>query len=136
MIIKTRTNIYQTSYHLVFVTKYRKEIFDTSEKQTFLKDIFQTIAQEHEITILTQEVMPDHVHLLVSFPPKYSISDVVKKLKGASARHWFIQYPESKELLWKGHLWHSSYFVNTIGNVSTNIVSDYLKNQKNQPPQS
>lgn len=74
--------------------------------------------------------MPDHVHLLVSFPPKYSISDVVKKLKGASARHWFIQYPESKKLLWKGHLWHSSYFVSTTGNVSTNIVSDYIKNQK------
>lgn len=136
MIIKTRTNVYQTSYHLVFVTKYRQSIFNTFDEQTFLKNIFQTIAQEHETIILTQEVMPDHVHLMVSFPPKYSISDVVKKLKGASARHWFIQYPESKKLLWKGHLWHSSYFVSTTGNVSTNIVSDYIKNQKNQPPQS
>ena len=133
MIIETRTNVYQTSYHLVFVTKYRRNIFNSSKEQQDIKELFKKVAQDHEITILTQEVMPDHIQLSVSFPPKYSISQVVKKLKGASARHWFMLHPESKDLLWKGHLWHGSYFVNTTGNVSTNIINDYIKNQKDQP---
>ena len=136
MIIETRTNVYQTSYHLVFVTKYRENIFNSLGEQQDIKELFEKVAQDHEITILTQEVMPDHVRLLVSFPPKYSISQVVKKLKGVSARHWFILYPKSKDLLWKGHLWNGSYFVSTTGNVSTDIINDYIKNQKDQPPTS
>ena len=134
MIIETRTNVYQTRYHLVFTTKYRQRMFDTVAKQDFLKDLFEQIAEDHEVIVLSQEVMPDYVRLCVSFPPKYSISDVVKKLKGASARHWFIEHPESKDLLWKGHLWHGSYFVSTEGDVSENVIQDYIEAQKDEPP--
>ena len=134
MVVQTQTNVYQTSYHLVFVTKYRKPIFTTDDKQQILKELFYTTAEENEIVIQTSEVVADHVHLLVSFPPKYSISTIVKKLKGVSARRWFQQFPETKHQLWNGHLWHRSYFVGTTGNVSANIVSEYIKQQKNQPP--
>lgn len=134
MVIKTRTNVYQTTYHLVFVTKYRQSIFTTKEQKNALKIYFQQIANNHEIHIITQEIKSDYAHLLVSFPPHYSISQVVKKLKGSSARYWFMNYPETKSKLWKGHLWSSSYFVGTIGNVSTNMISDYIKNQHNKVP--
>lgn len=136
MIVKTRTNVYQTTYHLVFVTKYRQTIFETKEQQDALKTYFQQIADKQSIQILAQEVMPDHAHLLVSFPPHYSISQMVKKLKGSSARYWFMAYPETKQKLWKGHLWSPSYFAGTTGNVSISIVSNYIKNQHNQPPKS
>lgn len=136
MVTKTRTSVYQTSYHLVFVTKYRKDVFTNEMYQKSLKNLFYEIAKENEISIQTMEVMSEHVHLLISFPPKYSISVVVKKLKGVSARRWFQLFPETKDQLWNGHLWHGSYFVSTTGKVSSNIVSDYIKNQKNQPPSS
>lgn len=136
MIIKTRTNVYQTSYHLIFVSNYRQNVFETAKRQEDLKSFFEKVADKQEIEILSQKVMQDHVRLLVSFPPHYSISDVVKKLKGSAARYWFLKYPETKQKLWKGHLWAPSYFVGTTGNISTNIVSEYIKNQKDQPPKS
>lgn len=134
MVIRTRTNVYQTSYHLAFVTKYKTPIFTTKLYQQTLKELLYTAAKENEINIQTLDIAENHVHLSVSFPPKYSISTVVKKLKGVSARRWFQLYPETKDKLWKGHLWHGTYFAGTTGNVSSENISDYIERQKDQPP--
>ncbi|MBZ4026045.1 IS200/IS605 family transposase, partial [Ligilactobacillus salivarius] len=69
----------------VFVTKYRRKIFDTQEKVNTMKAILQRQATISEVTISQLEVMPDHVHMLISFKPKYAPSNIVKNLKGASA---------------------------------------------------
>ena len=118
MVVKTQTNVYETHYHFVFVTKYRQDIFTTKEKQEAMKGIMQKVADEQDFVIENMEVADDHVHLMVTFKPKYAISDIVKKLKGTSARRWFISYPETKEKLWGGHLWTPSYYAGTLGNVS------------------
>ena len=129
MVVKTQTNVYETHYHFVFVTKYRQDIFTTKEKQEAMKGIMQKVADEQDFVIENMEVADDHVHLMVTFKPKYAISEIVKKLKGTSARRWFISYPETKEKLWGGHLWTPSYYAGTLGNVSKEIVYQYINEQ-------
>ena len=98
MIIHEEGYVYNFNFHLVFVTKYRRKIFDTQEKVNTMKAILQRQATISEVTVSQLEVMPDHVHMLISFKPKYAPSNIVKNLKGASARIWFKQYPETKQL--------------------------------------
>lgn len=129
MYTKTRTNVYRTTYHLVWVTKYRKPIFTTPKRRKAMKILLHQIAENNEITILEGEIVDDHVHLVVSFPPNKSISSVMKALKGASAREWFQQFPDTKKELWKGSLWSRSYFVSTVGDVSKEIVMQYVQDQ-------
>ena len=129
MYTKTRTNLYRTTYHLVWVTKYRKVIFTTLNRREAMMEMLSLIAENNDITILESEVMEDHIHLVVSFPPNKSISTVMKALKGASAREWFQQFPETKKELWKGSLWSGNYFVSTVGNVSKKVVMQYVQDQ-------
>lgn len=129
MLVKKRTSVTDFNFHLVLVTKYRKEIFTTREKHDAMIAILKKIAENKEVAISHIEVMPDHVHLTISFPPKLAPSDVVKSLKGTSAREWFKQFPDTKKLLWGGHLWTGSFFMSTVGNVSKEIVAEYIENQ-------
>ena len=129
MIVKTRTNVYDFNFHLVWVTKYRKEIFTTIEKQNAMQDILTHICDEYDIVIQSLQVMPDHIHMLISFNPKHAASSIVKTLKGKSARLWFKAYPETKAMLWGGHLWTPSYFMATVGNMSKETVKEYIENQ-------
>ena len=94
-----------------------------------MMEMLNLIAENNDITILESEVMEDHIHLVVSFPPNKSISTVMKALKGASAREWFQQFPETKKELWKGSLWSGNYFVSTAGNVSKEVVMQYVQDQ-------
>ena len=129
MLIHARTSVTDLNYHLVFVTKYRKVVFTTDEKRKILKDILQSIADYKGVTIQSMEIMDDHVHLSLNFPPKFAASDVVKSFKGASAREWFKTFPDDRKKLWKGHLWSNTYFLSTVGNVSKDIVKQYIENQ-------
>lgn len=129
MLICARTSVTDLNYHLVFVTKYRKVVFTTDEKRKILKDILQSIADYKGVTIQSMEIMDDHVHLLLNFPPKFAASDVVKSFKGASTREWFKAFPDDRKKLWKGHLWSNTYFLSTVGNVSKDIVKQYIENQ-------
>ena len=107
MVIKTQISVYDTHYHFVFVTKYRKEVFTTVDKRKHMISMMKDTVQTHDFDIEQIEVVDDHIHLMVSFKPKYSITEIMKKLKGSSARKWFVNYPETKQELWGvtyGHL--------------------------------
>ena len=132
--IETRTAVYDFHFHLVFVTKYRKPIFDTNEKQEELKRLMSSFAEKNGSTIESVEVIPDHVHLVLSFPPKFAPSSIVKSFKGAAAREWFKLHPEDKQKLYKGHLWSPSFFMRTVGVVSRETVMEYVKNQHTKEP--
>ena len=132
--IETRTCIYDFHFHLVFVTKYRKSIFDTNEKQEELKTLLSSFAEKNGSVIEDVEVMPDHVHLVLSFPPKFAPSSIVKSFKGAAAREWFKLHPEDKQKLYKGHLWAPSFFIQTVGTVSQEAVVEYVENQRTKEP--
>lgn len=95
-----------------------------------MKKIIFDIAEISDIEIKEIEVMPDHIHLLVSFKPKYSITDVVKNIKGYTARIFFDNHPEIKDNeLWCGKLWSASYYVGTVGNMSKETIQQYIQNQ-------
>ena len=129
MLVKERTSVYDFSFHLVFVTKYRKEIFTTEKMRSEMKNILLDIAKNNNVEVNSLEVTPDSVHMLISFKPKYAASSIVKALKGASARAWFKQYPATKKLLWKGHLWSPSFFMSTVGDTPEKTIKDYVENQ-------
>ncbi len=83
-------------FHLVWVTKYRHEAFTTPKLVAEMTDILTKIARLNGVTIEKMEVMPDHIHLLLSFKPKYAPTNVVKAFKGGSARLFFERHPEIK----------------------------------------
>lgn len=132
--IETRIAVYDFHFHLVFVTKYRKSIFDTNEKQEELKTLMFSFAEKNGSTIESIEVMPDYVHLTLSFPPKFAPSSIVKSFKGAAAREWFKLHPEDKQKLYKGHLWSPSFFMRTVGVVSRETVMKYVEHQLTKEP--
>jgi len=94
-----------------------------------MKNILISIAYRHSVDIQEIEVLPDHIHMLISFPPKFSASHIVKTLKGGSARQWFTKHPNTRKKLWKGHLWSPSFFMSTLGDMSKDVVEKYIQNQ-------
>lgn len=129
MLIHARTSVTNMNYYLVFVTKYRKPIFTTFELKTKMKSILNSIANYKGVTIQSIDIMDDHVHLIITFPPKFSASDIVKSFKGSSAREWFKTFPNDRKRLWKGHLWSNTFFMSTIGNVDKDTIKKYIKTQ-------
>lgn len=128
-LIHARTCVYNVHYHLVWSTKYRRKVL-TDEVEAFLKDVFTAVAADKGFTIDTMEVMPDHVHLFVSAHPQVAPSYMVKMLKGISGRKILMQFSDIKKKLWKGHLWNSSFYLETVGSVSEDAIRKYIESQK------
>ncbi|WP_203663837.1 IS200/IS605 family transposase [Lacticaseibacillus sp. 53-4] len=130
--IHERGYVYNFHYHLVWVTKYRCAVFTTPQLVAEMLEILTSAASDNDINVEQAEVMADHVHLLLSFKPRYAPANVVKILKGASARTWFVAHPETKKLLWDGHLWSPSYYMGTLGDMSKETVANYIQNQRTE----
>lgn len=125
-----RGYVYNTNYHLIWVTKYRRQCFTTPELVEEMKSILNHVAELSDVNVQEMEVMPDHIHILCSFKPKYSITDIIKNLKGSSARLFLANHPEiRKNQFWGNRIWSNSYYVGTVGNVSKETVKQYILNQ-------
>lgn len=132
--IKGRSYVYDLHYHLVWVTKYREKAFNSDEIINALKNKLLEIADENEITIEAMEIMPNHVHLLVSAKPKMSVTIMVKKLKGITGKWLFRAFPrEMKQHFWHGHIWSHSYYVGSVGQTTESIIRRYIETQKERP---
>lgn len=133
--VYTRRYIYNFHYHLIWVTKYRHKIFVTDQLSEEMKQILSSIAKDNNIVIEKMEVMPDHVHVLISFPPSKAPASVIKALKGRSAYIFLKRHPEIKQSqYWGGHLWSPSYYMSTLGNMSKEVVEKYINDQKYHDP--
>lgn len=128
-ITHARTCVYNVNYHIVWSVKYRHSVLEGGVDE-YLKQVLQEIADEKDFIIHTMEVMPDHVHVFASGHPKISPSYMVKMLKGISGRKLFLKYPEIKKKLWKGHLWNSSFYLETVDSISQETIKKYIENQK------
>lgn len=125
-----RSYVYNFHYHLIWVTKYKKPVFTTPVLIDEMKTILKDLSAVNEILIEEMEVMPDHIHLLISFKPKHAPSSIVKYLKGHSAKLFFQNHPEIRDSsFWGGHLWSHSYYMSTLGNMSQEVVEKYIRNQ-------
>ena len=124
--------VYDTRYHLVWTPKYRKWIL-RGDLQKFVEKIFEEIATANDFEIEAMEIAKEHVHIFLGFPPRYSISQVVQRFKGRSARRIFQIYPEVKKELWGGEFWEDGYFVRTVGDkVTKDIIKKYIKYHKHK----
>ena len=122
--------VYDCRYHLVWVTKYRFRIID-KEIEVVLKWIIKEICDWKRIDILEGAVKEEHVHLYLQIPPKYSISDVMKWIKGKSAERLFKRFPRLEKQYWGRHLWARGYFVSTVG-IADNIIREYIQKQREE----
>ena len=129
---RTKHAVYDLKYHLVWIPKYRKQIFN-AEIAEYLKEIFRHIAEEYGFSIDTMEVMEDHVHIFTEAPPKYSPAQVVQIMKSISAREVFKKFPKLRKYLWAGELWNDGYFVRSVGDkVTADIIRRYIEYQAHE----
>jgi len=123
---KGNSCVYNINYHIVFCPKYRKQVLNESIKED-LQLIFKSVISSNDWKLLELEVMPDHIHLFVSAHPKQSPLEIVKKLKGISARLIFKKYPKfQKKEFWGKHLWSGGYYVGTAGIVTAESIQKYI----------
>jgi putative transposase len=127
--ISARGCVYNANYHFVWSTKYRRKVL-IDKIADDLKELHEKIAKDKGVTLVTQEVMPDHVHLFITMHPKFSPADIVKIFKGITAKKLFEMHPELKRKLWNGHLWNPSYYVGTCGDTTKEIIQKYIEMQK------
>lgn len=120
--------LFMMHVHLVFVTKYRRKVF-TAETLDAARQIFSDVCTDFEATLVEFEGEKDHVHLLVEYPPKVSVSKLVNSLKGVSSRHLRNRYSSMTKNYYKGILWSPSYFAGSCGGAPLDIIKQYIEKQ-------
>jgi putative transposase len=125
---KTSHTTYDCKYHVVWITKYRKKVL-TGIMAERVRELVRGICKEHEVEILKGHVSKDHVHLFVSVPPHLAISKLVQYLKGKSSYKLLSENRDLSKAFWGRHLWGRGYFVATSGNVTDEVIIEYIQNQ-------
>jgi len=123
----TRHVKYLCNYHFVWIPKCRRDLL-VGDVAEYIKEVLKLIAKELDCETIALEVMPDHIHLFVNCPPRYSPSYLANYFKGKSARLVLKKFPELRKYT-KGKLWTRSYFVSTAGNVSSETIRKYIEEQ-------
>ena len=124
-----RICVFALHVHLVFVTKFRRRVF-TKEILGHTREIFNSVCRDFQAELVGFEGEKDHVHLLVNYPPKVSVSKLVNSLKGVSARLLRKKgYPILVKYLWSGSLWSPSYFAGSCGGSPISIIRQYIEEQ-------
>ena len=119
---------WECKYHIVFIPKYRrKAIFGQIRHE--LGDVFHRLAEQKECTIEEGHLMPDHVHIMISIPPKYAVSQVIGFIKGKSAIHIARTYAGRKRNYVGQHFWARGYFVSTVGR-DEKVIREYIRRQE------
>ncbi len=125
---RTSHAVYETSYHLVWCPKYRKKIFEDEGIKERAEQLIREVSEEYGFEVIELELAREHVHLLISFPPKRSIGDVVRIIKSVTARELFREFPSLKKRLWAGELWEDGYFARTVGDRMTReVIEKYIE---------
>ena len=125
-----RGYVYSIQYHIVWCVKCRHKIL-TPKIEKRLYEILNKIAEDNNFQILECNGDLDHIHLLINCSPQHYIPDMIKALKGVSARLLMKEYEEElKKKLWGGHLWNPSYFVATVSENTEEQIRKYIQNQK------
>ena len=125
--------VYKNNVHLVFVTKYRRNVF-TQELLLRVKELFIETCKQMDVELIEFGGEDDHIHILVNAPPKLAIANLVGKLKGKSSYFLRKEYWQHiKNKIWGKHLWSPSYCVVSCGGAPLEIVKQYVQNQRKPP---
>ena len=121
---------WECKYHVVFIPKCRRRTLYKALRQ-HLGEVFKRLASQKESRIIEGHLMPDHVHMLISIPPKYAVSQVIGFIKGKSAIHLARVYGEKKRNFVGQHFWARGYFVSTVGRDET-MIREYIRHQEQE----
>ena len=126
-----RTCVFNINYHILWCVKYRRKALKPEIAER-LYELVKEIGLDKGFTVVDCKVgESDHVHCFVSAPPKISVTQIVKYLKGISGNTLLKEFTEIRTMLWKGQLWKGSYFCETIGSTSEENILKYIERQKN-----
>ena len=120
--------VFEIHVHMVWRTKYRRGAL-TGEVALRVRDLIREICGQHEVTIMKGQVARDHVHLLVSIPPQVTISRLMQWLKGKTAYKLMAEFPHLHKQFWGRHMWARGYFCCSSGNVTDEVIAEYIANQ-------
>ncbi|MCJ7444724.1 MAG: IS200/IS605 family transposase [Methanotrichaceae archaeon] len=122
-------SVYSLHYHLVVIVKYRrKALYDEGIRER-LKQIIWSLAEELGIEIIGQEPAEDHIHILFTATPTTNLSNVVNVIKGVTSRRLRQEFPQTKEFLLGDSFWSNSYLIATTGQVSLDVLMQYVESQ-------
>jgi len=121
---------WECKYHVIFIPKCRRRVL-YGELRKHLGEVLHRLAQQRESRIEEGHLMPDHVHMMISIPPKYSVAQVVGYIKGKSAIHVARVYGERKRNFVGQHFWARGYFVSTVGR-DEGVIRDYIRRQEGE----
>jgi len=122
---RTSHSVYDLKVHLVWITKYRKPVL-FGNVATRLRDLVREICKSLDVEILKGHVSKDHVHLFVSMPPYLSVSDLVKRVKGKTSWKLMSENRKLWKQFWGRHLWARGYFAASSGNVTDEVIMEYI----------
>jgi len=117
-------------YHVVFIPKYRRKVL-YGQLRVHLGEVFRDLAAQKQSRIEEGHLMTDHVHMMISIPPKYAVSQVIGYIKGKSAIHLAGVYGERRRNYVGQHFWARGYFVSTVGRDEA-VIREYIKNQEKE----
>jgi putative transposase len=115
--------------HLVWITKYRYEVLK-GDVQLRCRELIIQICDAEDVRILKGVVSKDHVHMLIEYPPKTSVSDLVKRLKGRTSRRLQEEFPQLRKQYWGRHFWAIGYGAWSTGNITEEVVKKYLEHHR------
>ena len=124
--------VYDLKYHLVWITKYRKPILK-GEIAVRLRELIRERCKSKDVEILKGHISRDHVHIFVSVPPHISVSDLLKSVKGRSSRKMLMEFKTLSRQFWGRHLWARGYFAASSGNVTDEVIMQYIEQQWHEP---
>jgi len=127
---KTSHTTYDCKYQIVWITKYRKKVMFGLVAER-VRELIRGICKEQDVEILKGHVSQDHIHMFVSVPPHLAISKLVQYMKGKSSYKLLQEDKNLSKQFWGRHLWGRGYFVATSGNITDEVILEYIKNQDN-----
>ena len=125
--------MYDLKYHVVWITKYRKPIL-RGEIAERVRDLIRMVCKSKDVEILKGHVSSDHVHIFVSVPPHISVSQLVQDVKGKTSWKMLAEYKGLSRTFWGRHMWARGYFVASSGNVTDEVIMNYIEQQSKEPP--
>jgi len=131
---KLSHTIYECKYHVIFCPKYRYRIFAGEIGEYAKQQIYVLCKQKDLVEVLELNLLSDHIHLVMSMPPKYAVSEVMGYLKGKLSLRLFQKYDRVGKRYWGRHLWSRGYCVSTVG-LTEELIRRYVRHQENMDKQ-
>ena len=125
---KSSHTIYDHKFHLCWITKYRFPVL-TGDVGVKLRDMVKQVCKEQSVEIIQGHVRPEHVHLVASIPPHLAVSKLIQYIKGRTGRKLLQEFEHLRKRYYGGHLWSRGFYSATSGNITDQMIIDYVKTQ-------